>query len=237
MMISRVTKKAGLHNVKQLRQVGLFDELDDLKLWWVAQKTKPQYYSKGDTIVSEGSVSDGVYFIVHGNVKVCRTNREGRSIIIGVLSEGEFFGEVSLLDGESRSADVIAVNDVHILYLPKRAFMNVLSSYPTVSFHLMTVLAIRMRKSSEHITWLTLSSAERRIGVCILKLAEESGTVFRNTILIENFVTQKDLSDMVGASRETVNATLRSLEDQDIISRDGKSLIINDFYAFKERYD
>ena len=70
-----------------------------------------------------------------------------------------------------------------------------------------------------------------------LKIAEESGTVFRNTVLIENFATQKDLSDMVGASRETVNTTLKSLEKDDMISRDGKSLIINDFSKFQKRYN
>ena len=236
MLLSK-SKKTGIHNAKQLRQVDLFKELDDIKLWWIAQKTEAKFYSKGELVIEEGTLADGIFFVVDGHVKVCRTNREGRQIIIQILSEGEFFGEISLLDGESRSADIIAVNDVQILYLPKSTFMELLNNYPTISINLLTELATRMRKSAEQITWLTLSSAERRIGVVILKIAEESGTVFRNTVLIENFATQKDLSDMVGASRETVNSTLKSLEKDDMISRDGKSLIINNFSKFQKRYN
>ena len=181
MLLSK-SKKTGIHNAKQLRQVDLFKELDDIKLWWIAQKTEAKFYSKGELVIEEGTLADGIFFVVDGHVKVCRTNREGRQIIIQILSEGEFFGEISLLDGESRSADIIAVNDVQILYLPKSTFMELLNNYPTISINLLTELATRMRKSAEQITWLTLSSAERRIGEVILKIAEESGTVYRNTV-------------------------------------------------------
>ena len=163
-MIKWRTKTKAKNNViRFLRSVSIFSELSDMQLWYISQRMDHRQCPKGSFILKEGTTGENCFFIVDGSVKITRSSREGRSIILAMLGIGDFFGEMSMFDGEMRSANVLAQEDTDILALSRKDFINILKEFPEISIQLLTEIAIRMRKSDQHITSLTLNSAEKRI--------------------------------------------------------------------------
>ena len=177
------------------------------------------------------------YFITHGSVKITRSSKEGREVILAILTAGEFFGEMSLLDGEARSANVLALEETKVLALNGNDFMATLEEYPRVSIQLLKELTIRLRKSDLQIASLTLSDAEKRIGLCILRLAGEQGTIRQGHVKIKKFPFQHDIANMAGTSRETVSRTLVLFEQNGLIQREGRQLTIVDYMQFQREFD
>ena len=177
------------------------------------------------------------YFITHGSVKITRSSKEGREVILAILTAGEFFGEMSLLDGEARSANVLALEETKVLALNGNDFMATLEEYPRVSIQLLKELTIRLRKSDLQIASLTLSDAEKRIGLCILRLAGEQGTIRQGHVKIKKFPFQHDIANMAGTSRETVSRTLVLFEKNGLIQREGRQLTIVDYMQFQREFD
>jgi CRP-like cAMP-binding protein len=166
-----------MNSAEYLRSVSIFSDLSDVELASISKKMTPYSYSKGEFIVMEEMEGQQCYFITHGSVKITRSSKEGREVILAILTAGEFFGEMSLLDGEARSANVLALEETKVLALNGNDFMATLEEYPRVSIQLLKELTIRLRKSDLQIASLTLSDAEKRIGLCILRLAAEQGTI------------------------------------------------------------
>ena len=177
------------------------------------------------------------YFITHGSVKITRSSKEGREVILAILTAGEFFGEMSLLDGEARSDNVLALEETKVLALNGNDFLATLEEYPRVSIQLLKELTIRLRKSDLQIASLTLSDAEKRIGLCILRLAGEQGTIRQGHVKIKKFPFQHDIANMAGTSRETVSRTLVLFEKNGLIQREGRQLTIVDYMQFQREFD
>jgi CRP-like cAMP-binding protein len=110
-----------------------------------------------------------------GTVKITRVNDEGKEVILAMLGSGEVFGEMAILDGESRSANALSQENCEVVTINREDFLNLLKTNNKVSLSLMTEFAIRLRKSDQQIEALSLDDAEHRIGVSILNLAEEMG--------------------------------------------------------------
>ena len=197
----------------------------------------PYSYSKGEFIVMEEMEGQQCYFITHGSVKITRSSKEGRGVILAILTAGEFFGEMSLLDGETRSANVLTLEETKVLALNRNDFMATLEEYPRVSIQLLKELTIRLRKSDLQIASLTLSDAEKRIGLCILRLAGEQGTIRQGHVKIKRFPFQHDIANMAGTSRETVSRTLVLFEQNGLIQREGRQLTIVDYMQFQREFD
>ena len=100
-------------------------------------------------------------FVIKGSVKVTRLGKSGREVILALLNEGDFFGEMSLIDGDSRSANVIALENTKVFTLNRLDFLNVIKKYPNIAIELLKVLGQRIRKSDRQITSLSLSDAEK----------------------------------------------------------------------------
>ena len=197
----------------------------------------PYSYSKGEFIVMEEMEGKQCYFITHGSVKITRSSKEGREVILAILTAGEFFGEMSLLDGETRSANVLTLEETKVLALNRNDFMATLEEYPRISIQLLKELTIRLRKSDLQIASLTLSDAEKRIGLCILRLAGEQGTIMQGHVKIKKFPFQHDIANMAGTSRETVSRTLVLFEQNGLIQRESRQLTIVDYMQFQREFD
>ena len=226
-----------MNSAEYLRSVSIFSDLSDVELASISKKMTPYSYSKGEFIVMEEMEGQQCYFITHGSVKITRSSKEGREVILAILTACEFFGEMSLLDGETRSANVLTLEETKVLALNRNDFMATLEEYPRISIQLLKELTIRLRKSDLQIASLTLSDAEKRIGLCILRLAGEQGTIRQGHVKIKKFPFQHDIANMAGTSRETVSRTLVLFEQNGLIKRESRQLTIVDYMQFQREFD
>ena len=215
-----------------LKEVPIFGDLSESDLQSVVVNMESQSYKKGRIILKEDSVGEHCYFLIRGRVKITRMSSDGREVILALLGPGDFFGEMSLLSGESRSANVIALEKTKAMTLNTEDFLNTLELHPKVAIGLLRELAIRLQKSDEQIASLSLSDAERRIAITLLRIAEEQGTIHQGNVTIDPLPSQQDVANMAGTTRETVSRTYRLMEEDDYVKREGRKLVILYFKRF-----
>ena len=226
-----------MKNVKLLQSVSLFWDLTEKELGYISEKMVSKYYDAGQMILLEASEGEQCFFVTEGSVKITRLSKKGREVILAILSDGDFFGEMSLLDGEFRSANVVALDDTEVLTLNRNDFLLVLKNYPQIAIRLLKEMAHRLRKSDRQIASLSLSDAEKRIAMCILRIADEKGVIKKGQVSIPKIPIQQDIANMSGTSRETVSRTLKLLVKEGFVQRNGKELIIYDYNRFVEEFD
>ena len=219
-----------------LKNVPIFADLSSSDLEKISNKMILRNYNKGQVILLEESKGETFFVIKTGEVKVTKLSDDGREVILAILGESEFFGEMSLLDGEGRSAHIVANEDSTALTLSRNDFLSCLESYPKIAISLLEELAVRLRKSDKHIESLSLSDSEHRIGITIARLAEEIGTIKKGVVSIKKLPFQQDIANMAGTSRETVSRTIKLFEDKKILTRNGRALTIFDFNSFKKSF-
>ena len=219
-----------------LRNVPIFTDLSDSDLNRIASKMVSRDYEKGQMILLEESTGETFFIITSGTVKVTRLSDDGREVILALLGESDFFGEMSLLDGEGRSANIVANEDAEVMTLSRRDFLECLETYPKIAIALLEELAVRLRKSDQQIESLSLSDSEQRIGITLIRLAEERGTIKRGDVTVQNLPYQQDIANMAGTSRETVSRTLKLLEDKKLVKRNGSDITIFNFNDFRQSF-
>ena len=225
-----------MNKADHLRNVPIFSDLSDSDLTKIALKMVPREYGKGKMILLEESHGESFFIITSGAVKVTRLSDDGREVILAILGESDFFGEMSLLDGAGRSANIVANETAIMLTLSRRDFLECLESYPKIAISLLEELAIRLRKSDQQIESLSLSDSEQRIGITLIRLAEEFGTIKQGNVFIKNLPFQQDIANMAGTSRETVSRTLKLLEDKSLIMKENRVLTIFNFDSFRTTF-
>ena len=226
-----------MKKIELLQSVALFWDLSEAELGYISEKMIARHYESGKFIFLEDSEGEQCFFVVQGSVKVTRLSKDGREVILAMLNEGEFFGEMALLDGESRSANVIALEETEVLTLNREDFMVVLHDYPQIAIQLLKEMAHRLRKSDRHIASLSLSDAEKRIALCIIRFADEQGVIKRGQVSIPKVPIQQDIANMAGTSRETVSRAINLLEKEHFIKRQGRELLILDYKTFIKEFD
>ncbi len=225
-----------MSKVEHLRKVPIFSDLSDSDLEKISSKMISRIYEKGKMILLEESEGETFFIILSGVVKVTRLSDDGREVILAILGESDFFGEMSLLDGEGRSANIVANEKSEVVTLSRRDFLDCLQKYPKIAIALLEELAVRLRKSDQHIESLSLSDSEQRIGITLIRLAEELGTIKQGDVNVKNLPYQQDLANMAGTSRETVSRTLKLLESKNLLKRDGRNLTIYKFDSFRQTF-
>ena len=226
-----------MKKIELLQSVALFWDLSEAELGYISEKMISRHYESGKFIFLEDSEGEQCFFVVQGSVKVTRLSKDGREVILAMLNEGEFFGEMALLDGESRSANVIALEETEVLTLNREDFLVVLQDYPQIAIQLLKEMAHRLRKSDRQIASLSLSDAEKRIALCIIRFADEQGIIKRGQVSIPKMPIQQDIANMAGTSRETVSRAINLLEKEHFIKRQGRELLILDYKKFIKEFD
>jgi len=216
-----------------LSTVSIFSDLNQDILEKVKKITTERKYPKGSMIILEEEYGDKLFIVKEGTVKITRVNDEGREVILALLGSSEIFGEMAILDGESRSANALAQENCNLIVISSEDFMEILKDNFKVSFALMSELAKKIRKSDLQIEALSLSDAEHRIGVSILSLAEDMGVIRNGKVTIQNLPFQQDIANMAGTSRETVSRVMKTFEDRNLILKEGHTVIIPDYLYFK----
>lgn len=219
-------------DINLLREVPIFGDLTEEALATIADLSVRRSFPKNSLIVLEESRAETLYIIEYGSVKITRLNEEGREVILAMLGSSEFFGEMALLDGQGRSANVMALEDTSLVTLSRRDFLDVLNRYPSISIQLLREMTSRLRKSDQQIKSLSLSDAEHRIGIALHRISEEVGIFRKGEVFVSKLPYQQDIANMAGTSRETVSRMLKNLEKKGLLKREGRKLTIYDYAAF-----
>ena len=211
-----------------LKRVPLFADLSEADLTRFGEVTREREYPKNSVILFEDDPGDALYIVSTGQVKVVLIGEDGREVILSVLGDGDFFGEMSLIDDEPRSAHVIAMRDSHLLVLRRDDFQSQLEQHPKVALELLRVLVQRLRRADEKIGGLVLLDVNGRVAQLLLDLAEESGGP-----KITRKLTHQTIAQMIGSSRETVSRAMRELVDRGLIDVSRREITIKDHDALR----
>ena len=213
-------------DISLLRRVPLFEVLKDDDLEAIARVTITRSYDKDQVIILAEEEGDALFIIADGQVKVSIVSEDGREVILSLLGEGAVFGELSLLDGKPRSANVVATQDTE-LYMVRRAdFLQLIYKVPQIAVGLLAERAARLRKTDRKIEGLALLDVTSRISETLLQLADEQGSETKFGVSLEERPTHQQLASMSGTTRETVSRVLKRLEGQGYISSEGRSMTI-----------
>jgi CRP/FNR family cyclic AMP-dependent transcriptional regulator len=213
-------------DIRLFRKVPLFEVLKDEDLEAIARVTITRSYDQDQGIILAEEEGDALFIIASGQVKVSIVSENGREMILSLLGEGAVFGELSLLDGKPRSANVVATQDT-ALYMVRRAdFLQLLYKVPQIAIGLLAELAARLRKTDRKIEGLALLDVTSRISETLLQLAEEQGSQTEFGVTLSARPTHQQLANMSGTTRETVSRVLKRLENQGYISTEGRSITI-----------
>jgi len=220
-----------------LVNVPIFSDLAQETLEKIVKSGVIQSYKKNSVILSEEDSGSALFVIAEGKVKVSRSSNDEKEVILAMLNESDFFGEMSLLDGMARSATVTAVEDSKLFIIQRTEFLDLLKRYPDVSIALLTELTKRFRASSMKIKALSLKDAEGKVATVLLQLADDFGKIRQGIVEIDHLPFQQELANMAGTSRETISRTLHSFAKKGFIELDGSKLRIIDYEKFKEMFD
>jgi CRP/FNR family cyclic AMP-dependent transcriptional regulator len=169
---------------------------------------------------------DAFFVIQSGEVKVTVNASDGREVILSSLGPRDFFGDMSLLDGEPRSANVVTLLPTEALVLRRVDFIRALQRYPSIAIHLMVALAARLRKADHQTANLALLGIADRICHVLMEIAGDEGVETAEGIVIRKRPTHQMIASMSGTARETVTRVLKRLSDDGYIRSQGRELVI-----------
>jgi CRP/FNR family cyclic AMP-dependent transcriptional regulator len=205
-----------------LKAVPFFQQLSDKELDVVRSVAVEKSYPKNAVVLTEGEMGDALYMIESGKVKVFIGDEDGREIILKLLGPGAFFGELSMVDKQARSASVTTTEASTFLVLSHAAFERCVEKAPTIGNMVMRMLAQRVREADRKIGTLALMDVYGRVASTLLELS-----VYNNgKLVVSEKLSQQDLANMVGASREMVNRILKDLSERGFISIESKAITI-----------
>ncbi len=186
-------------------------------------------FKPGEMIVQEEDTENQTFFIiVSGVVNVATFTTEGKQTILATLRKGEFFGEMAILDGEPRSASVVAARSCELLLLYRNVFQEILRTYPEMAARMLVQLSRRLRRANRRIGTLSLMSTCGKVADVIVQIAREQGEKQGDLVVVSHRPAHHEIADMAGTSRETVSRILSQFQKSGYITIDGKKMVILD---------
>ena len=218
-----------------LMQAPLFSALDAEAAAALRSSMVEVRVSRGDAIFTEGEPGDRMYVILEGKVKLGQTSSDGRESLLAVLGPGEVFGELSLFDPGPRTATATAVTDVVVIGLGHDNLRPWLAGRPEVAESLLQALAQRLRRTNEALADLVFADVPGRVAKQLLDLADKFGQPTAAGVLVHHDLTQEELAQLVGASRETVNKALADFAQRGWIEVDQREVTLLDMERLARR--
>ena len=208
------------------RKFSLFAELDERELNAVAAVAKNRRHAKDEVVFHEDESGDVFCLIREGRVKVTMISPEGKEIILSMLGPGDFFGEMSLLDNQPRSATVIATENLELLIIWRSDFLQLLHENFSISRKVLAELSRRLRSASDRIESLATMDVYGRLARFLLDLAAKSGKPLANGYVAVTRPTHQAIANTIGTSRETVSRLIHDLMRQDLLLSEGKTIYL-----------
>jgi CRP/FNR family transcriptional regulator, cyclic AMP receptor protein len=218
-----------------LRRAPLFESLDDEETRALRAGVTDVELARGERLFDEGDVGDRLYVVLDGKIKLTRTSADGRENLISLVGPGEMFGELSLFDPRPRTMSASAVTDVRMAALAHEYLRSWLSGHPDVALHLLAALARRLRRTNEVMSDLVFTDVPGRVAKALLDLAARFGVQQEDGLQVNHDLTQEELAQLVGASRETVNKALADFVARGWIQLHPKSVLLIDTERMRKR--
>lgn len=217
------------------KEGSLFGNLSEEELEQLAYIARGRKYDRGQVIFYEGDLGGSLYLLESGVVKIVVMSEDGREHILGLLHPGDFFGEISLIDGEPRSATAMALEAVSVVMLNRKDFIRLLGENPEMSLKIMVTLCERLRKTDKHVESLAFLSAPGRVARVLLNLAETQAPGEKKDITISHKITRQEFASIAGTSRETLTRVLMDFQDDEIIKLGKNKIHIYDTFELRKK--
>lgn len=206
----------------------LFLALDTEAAAALRASLKERTIAKGETLFTEGEPGDTMFLVIEGKLKLGQTSKDGRESLLAVLGAGEMCGELSLFDPGPRTSTATALTDAIVLSLGQEQLKPWLSGRPELAAALLQALARRLRRTNEAMADLVFSDVPGRVAKALMDLGEKFGEVTTEGLLVSHDMTQEELAQLVGASRETVNKALADFSQRGWIRLESRQVLILD---------
>jgi CRP-like cAMP-binding protein len=211
-----------------LASAGLFQGIATEAAEAVAASLEFGEYARGETVFTEGEQGDTLYIVLDGKVKIGRRAADGRENMLSVMGPSDMFGELSLFDPGPRTATATVVTDARLASLAHAALRPWLTNRPVIAEQLLRVLARRLRRTNDALADLIFTDVPGRVAKQLLALSERFGSVEPEGTRVHHDLTQEELAQLVGASRETVNKALADFASRGWVRVDSRALTILD---------
>jgi CRP/FNR family cyclic AMP-dependent transcriptional regulator len=218
-----------------LRRAPLFEGLDEENARGLRRQLTEVKLSRGDHLFQEGQDGDRLFVVLDGKMKLTRAAVDGRENLLGVLGPGEMFGELSLFDPRPRTSSASAVTDATLAALGHDALRRMLQDHPEVSLHMLQALARRLRRANDVVADLVFTDVPGRVAKNLLDLADRFGEQEKDGLHVHHDLTQEELAQLVGASRETVNKALADFAARGWLQISARSVLILDVERLRKR--
>src|ERR1700687_2205231 len=214
-----------------LRKHPIFSDLDPAALDQLCRYAKHSSLKRGATIVSKGDPGNSLIAVISGTVKISVSSPDGRSAILNLIGPGEIFGEVAVLDGLARTADAIANTNCEIFVIDRREFIPFVQSQPALAMKFIELLCTRLRWTSDQVEEVILQNLPGRLASALLRLTEKHKLAPAGRTIA---ITQQEISEMVGMTRESINKQLRAWAARSWVRLEHGAIVVLDANSLRE---
>ena len=220
-------------DINDVRAIRYFDDLPDATASDLAKEWSARAYGPREFVIVEGDSALGFYFVRKGKARIFRTGADGREQSFRIASAGDTFGEVPVLDRSPNPATVETLEPSEVVLIPTESLLRAVRTTPGVALPLLVHFARRLRSFTELVEQISLQTVEARLARYLYQLAREEGEARGNSIVVPREITQHDLASLVGSVREVVSRTLKSMEDDGIVTVHRREIEIHDIVALR----
>jgi CRP/FNR family cyclic AMP-dependent transcriptional regulator len=218
-----------------VKRAPLLAGLDDDAAQSLLSSMTPLRMERGDVLFHEGDRGDRLYIIAEGKIKLGRSSADGRENLLAILGPGEMFGELSLFDPGPRTATATAVAETQLLALGNDQLQEYLTQRPRVATTMLAALARRLRRTNESLADLVFTDVPGRVAKALLDLSKRFGRPTEDGIMVSHDLTQEELAQLVGASRETVNKALADFATRGWLRLEARAVLLQDVERLQRR--
>ena len=210
-----------------LARAGIFHGVRPSAVAALTQELEPVSFTRGEIVFVEGEPGDTLYIITSGKVKIGRKSADGRESLITLMGPSNMFGELAIFDPGPRTSTVTAVTDVNAVMMSRSVLRNWITDRPEIAEQLLRVLARRLRRTNDTLSDLIFTDVPGRVAKQLLYLAQRFGKREGDALRVDHELTQEEIAQLVGSSRETVNKALSDFAQRGWIRVQGKSILID----------
>jgi CRP-like cAMP-binding protein len=223
-------RSAARSTLSVLRNHPIFCDLQPEALDQLCRYTKHSTLKRGAPIFSKGDPGNSLFAVMSGTVKISNSSADGRSAILNLIGAGEIFGEMSVLDGQARSADATANTNCEIFAIDRREFLPFMRSQPELAMKFIELLCARLRWTSDQVEQVILQNLPGRLAGALIRLTEKDKLAAGERTIA---ITQQEISEMVGMTRESINKQLRVWAARNWVRLEHGAIVVLDAEALQ----
>jgi CRP/FNR family transcriptional regulator, cyclic AMP receptor protein len=227
-------RRVSSNKLSVLRQHPMFRDLGAEALDQLCRYAKHTSLKRGATICSKGDPGNFLFIVISGTVKISVSSPDGRNAILNLINAGDLFGEVAVLDGQARTADAIANTNCEIFVLDRRDFLPFVRSQPELAMRLIELLCTRLRWTSDQVEQVILQDLPGRLASALLGLTDKRKLEPQSHTIA---ITQQEISEMVGMTRESINKQLRAWAARSWVRLEHGAIVVLDTAALRDLAD